>query len=148
MQLEPPAFSTFLRYRRRRCHHPTTTTNPPPSHATVATTRPRHHPRNPLIKSTTTTTYLPKACQIHALILTSIPIYSQTPFVYNHVISMYVRSGSLSDARKVFDKMRVRNVISYNSMIAAYAREYGCVGLGFEVVLGIGFWGCVFMEWL
>ncbi|GAB2259825.1 hypothetical protein Droror1_Dr00010680 [Drosera rotundifolia] len=101
---------------------------PPPQHDPIITLATH------LIKSTTTTTYLPKARQIHALILTSIPIYSQTPFVYNHVISMCVRSGSLSDARKVFDKMPVRNVVSYNSMIAAYAKENGCVGLGFEVV--------------
>ncbi|XP_057816438.2 pentatricopeptide repeat-containing protein At3g12770-like [Cryptomeria japonica] len=39
------------------------------------------------------------------------------------LIHMYVKCGSLVDARKVFDYMRERDVVSWNTIIAAYRRH-------------------------
>ncbi|KAI3716252.1 hypothetical protein L6452_23464 [Arctium lappa] len=41
------------------------------------------------------------------------------------LIDMYCKCGSLEDARMVFDKLKNKDVIAYNSMIAAYAM-HGC----------------------
>lgn len=38
------------------------------------------------------------------------------------LIQMYSKRGFVSDARKVFDGMSVRNVVSWNAMIAGYAK--------------------------
>lgn len=40
----------------------------------------------------------------------------------NHIINMYGKCGSLEDARKVFDAMQQRNVVSWTLMISGYAR--------------------------
>ncbi|CAM6066849.1 unnamed protein product, partial [Sphagnum tenellum] len=40
------------------------------------------------------------------------------------LVSMFAKCGSTQDARKVFDKMVVRNVVSWNAMINGYA-EHG-----------------------
>ncbi|OVA18008.1 Pentatricopeptide repeat [Macleaya cordata] len=41
--------------------------------------------------------------------------------VYNSLISMYSRCGSMEDAKKTFQEMPTRDVISYNSLIAGFA---------------------------
>lgn len=43
---------------------------------------------------------------------------------------MYAKSGSIEDARKVFDKLLTRDVVSWNSMLTAYAQH----GLGKEAI--------------
>ncbi|XP_024520666.1 pentatricopeptide repeat-containing protein At2g13600 [Selaginella moellendorffii] len=43
--------------------------------------------------------------------------------VTNALITMYGRCGSLSDARKVLESSSSRDVVSWNAMIAAYARN-------------------------
>eukprot|EP01018_Ginkgo_biloba_P012288 Gb_00683 [translate_table: standard] len=45
-------------------------------------------------------------------------------FMGNTLINMYLKCGSLIDARQVFDNMPERNVISWNLMIAEYV-QYG-----------------------
>lgn len=44
-----------------------------------------------------------------------------TTFLSNHLISMYLKCGSDVDARKVFDKIPVKNLFSYNNMLSGYA---------------------------
>ncbi|KAJ4972782.1 hypothetical protein NE237_005956 [Protea cynaroides] len=44
-------------------------------------------------------------------------------FVRNSLIDMYAKCNSLDDARRTFDAMTVRNVISYNAMIEGYVRQ-------------------------
>lgn len=44
--------------------------------------------------------------------------------VGNALLSMFVRCSSLKDARQVFDQMEVRDIISWNAMIAGYS-EHG-----------------------
>ncbi|XP_057871944.2 pentatricopeptide repeat-containing protein At1g15510, chloroplastic isoform X2 [Cryptomeria japonica] len=40
----------------------------------------------------------------------------------NRVINMYVKSGNLVDARKMFDNMKERDIVSWNTIIVAYRR--------------------------
>ncbi|KAJ7950650.1 Pentatricopeptide repeat-containing protein [Quillaja saponaria] len=51
-------------------------------------------------------------------------------FVGNTLLYMYAKSGSIEDARKVFDRLLKRDVISWNSMLIGYAHH----GLGKEAV--------------
>jgi pentatricopeptide repeat protein len=51
-------------------------------------------------------------------------------FLENSVLKMYCECGSLADARKVFDEMRERNLVSWNTIISAYA-ENGVFDKGF-----------------
>ncbi|XP_058096714.1 pentatricopeptide repeat-containing protein At1g62260, mitochondrial [Magnolia sinica] len=41
----------------------------------------------------------------------------------NKTISLLIRSGRLSEARRVFDEMLQRNVVTWNSMISGYVRQ-------------------------
>ncbi|XP_057826538.2 pentatricopeptide repeat-containing protein At3g09040, mitochondrial [Cryptomeria japonica] len=43
-------------------------------------------------------------------------------FFQNNLINLYVKCGSLVEARKVFDKMSEQDCVSWNLMIAAYRR--------------------------
>jgi pentatricopeptide repeat protein len=45
--------------------------------------------------------------------------------INNALISMYGKCGSLSEARRVFDAMGKRSVVTWNAMIAAYAQGEG-----------------------
>eukprot|EP01018_Ginkgo_biloba_P008632 Gb_28758 [translate_table: standard] len=44
-------------------------------------------------------------------------------FVGTALVDMYLKCGKIGTARKVFDKMPERNVVSWNSMIAGYAQN-------------------------
>eukprot|EP01018_Ginkgo_biloba_P013190 Gb_32456 [translate_table: standard] len=43
--------------------------------------------------------------------------------VENALVDMYAKCGSIEKARNVFDKMSLRNAVSWNTMIAGYARQ-------------------------
>ncbi|KAK6121672.1 hypothetical protein DH2020_044586 [Rehmannia glutinosa] len=43
--------------------------------------------------------------------------------VENALIDMYAKCGCLQDARKVFDEMQIKDVISWTSMMSAYGRS-------------------------
>ncbi|WRX30428.1 Jacalin-like lectin domain - like 2 [Theobroma cacao] len=45
------------------------------------------------------------------------------PFVETKLVSMYAKCGSFVDARKVFDKMKERNLYAWSAMIGACSRE-------------------------
>ncbi|KAM6564432.1 hypothetical protein CsatB_024430 [Cannabis sativa] len=75
-----------------------------------------------LVQKCTTVTSLNQARQLHALLLTTMTAVWQSPFLYNNIMSMYGRCGSVEDARKVFEKMPQRNVISFNALISACSR--------------------------
>ncbi|OVA18467.1 Pentatricopeptide repeat [Macleaya cordata] len=54
----------------------------------------------------------------------------------NHILNMYGKCGSLEDARKVFDTMLEKNLVSWTSMIAGYSqnrRERDAIGLYFKM---------------
>ncbi|XP_050208875.1 pentatricopeptide repeat-containing protein At4g33990 [Mercurialis annua] len=52
-------------------------------------------------------------------------------FVCNALIAMYAEFGSLGSARKVFDHMVVRDIVSWNSIIAAYEQNNDAVSARF-----------------
>ncbi|CAJ1960870.1 unnamed protein product [Sphenostylis stenocarpa] len=60
--------------------------------------------------------------QIHSLIIKK--NFSQNLFVSNGLINMYSKCGDLYDSMQVFHEMTRKNSVSWNSVIAAYAR-YG-----------------------
>eukprot|EP01018_Ginkgo_biloba_P019270 Gb_14391 [translate_table: standard] len=49
--------------------------------------------------------------------------FESNVFVGSAVVDMYVKCRSLENARKVFDKMPERNVVSWNAMISGYAHN-------------------------
>ncbi|KAI3442396.1 uncharacterized protein J3R85_001139 [Psidium guajava] len=51
--------------------------------------------------------------------------YDSDVFVGNSLVAMYGKCGRVDIARRVFDRMPERNVVSWSSMIGAYARN-GC----------------------
>ncbi|KAJ7973368.1 Pentatricopeptide repeat-containing protein [Quillaja saponaria] len=59
--------------------------------------------------------------QIHSLIIKKNFIYN--PFVNNGLVNMYSKCGDLVESIKVFYRMPQRNSVSWNSMIAAFARH-------------------------
>ncbi|CAL9124046.1 unnamed protein product [Musa textilis] len=50
-----------------------------------------------------------------------------TAFVGNTLVDMYAKSGSIQDARKIFDRVDKKDLVSWNSMLTAYA-QHGLVG--------------------
>ncbi|KAK7245163.1 hypothetical protein RIF29_39998 [Crotalaria pallida] len=59
--------------------------------------------------------------KIHDHILKS--RYQPDVILQNHILNMYGKCGSLKDARKVFDAMQQRNVISWTLMISGYSQN-------------------------
>uniref|UniRef100_A0A7N0UEL4 Pentatricopeptide repeat-containing protein n=1 Tax=Kalanchoe fedtschenkoi TaxID=63787 RepID=A0A7N0UEL4_KALFE len=51
-------------------------------------------------------------------------------YVNNALVSFYGRSGLVEDAVKVFDEMRVRDVVSWSSMIGCFVEN----GFGYDAV--------------
>jgi pentatricopeptide repeat protein len=54
--------------------------------------------------------------------------------VANALVHMYAKSGSIDDARRVFDRMKERNVITWNIMIGGLAQD-GCGRDAYELFL-------------
>ncbi|XP_010537149.1 PREDICTED: putative pentatricopeptide repeat-containing protein At5g52630 [Tarenaya hassleriana] len=48
--------------------------------------------------------------------------YDSDVFVGSSVVDMYAKCGGISDARKVFDEMPEKNVVSWSGMICGYAQ--------------------------
>lgn len=81
---------------------------------------------------------LQKGKQLHGLIYRrglEINVFTATA-----LIDMYSKCGSVKDAKKVFDRITVRNIASWNAMIGCYGK-YGLVDTSiklFERMLGDG----------
>lgn len=92
-----------------------------------------------LLQKCTSVTSLKRARQLHALILTTVTVNAQSPFLHNNVLSMYARCGSLGDSRMVFEKMPRRNLISFNALVAAYSRapDYAVSALKFSTQIAV-----------
>ncbi|KAL8143131.1 hypothetical protein V2J09_016163 [Rumex salicifolius] len=59
--------------------------------------------------------------QIHTIAVKK--SFGSNPFVSNGLINMYSKCGNLDEATKIFNKMPQTNSVSWNSMIAAFARH-------------------------
>nr|XP_004246925.1 pentatricopeptide repeat-containing protein At3g53360, mitochondrial [Solanum lycopersicum]XP_010326034.1 pentatricopeptide repeat-containing protein At3g53360, mitochondrial [Solanum lycopersicum] len=64
---------------------------------------------------------LPYARRVHTHILAS--NYQPDMIFQNHLLNMYGKCGSLKEARKVFDEMLERNLVSWTSIIAGYSQN-------------------------
>ncbi|CAO2824744.1 unnamed protein product [Amaranthus hypochondriacus] len=64
--------------------------------------------------------YLNYGCGVHGRIVKS--GLSSIIEIFNALIDMYGKCGKLGCARKVFDEMSQRDVVSYNALLGAYAR--------------------------
>ncbi|KAL3728277.1 hypothetical protein ACJRO7_032946 [Eucalyptus globulus] len=74
--------------------------------------------------------------QIHSLIIKR--SFFHIPFVSNGLINMYAKCGDIMESIKVFSRMPSRNLISWNSMINAFACHgdgYGALRLFEEMKL-------------
>ncbi|KAL5752838.1 hypothetical protein ACOSP7_023028 [Xanthoceras sorbifolium] len=106
----------------------------PPSHEASAIAT--------LVQICTSVISLKRARQLHALILTTATSFDvQSPYLHNNVLSMYGRCGALRDARRVFDRMPKRSLVSYNALIAAYSRDPNYANLGFRLMTQMEFEG-------
>ncbi|KAK4840441.1 hypothetical protein QYF36_008850 [Acer negundo] len=93
-----------------------------------------------LVQICSSVTTLKRARQLHAIILTTATFFDvQSPYLHNNVLSMYGRCGALRDARKVFDKMPNRSLVSYNALISACSRDPDYASLGFRLMTQIEF---------
>ncbi|KAJ0113467.1 hypothetical protein Patl1_02401 [Pistacia atlantica] len=102
----------------------------------------KHHNRLLLLlKSCSKTPSLRNTKPLHALVITLGPNSSQTTFLFNNVISIYASVGELSSARKVFDKMPEKNVVSFNTIISGYSR-CGYVGEAWRLFYDMRNCGC------
>eukprot|EP01018_Ginkgo_biloba_P032084 Gb_05882 [translate_table: standard] len=59
--------------------------------------------------------------EVHIKIITG--GYQSSVFVGSALVDMYVKCGSIENARNVFDKMPERDVVSWNAMIAGYTHN-------------------------
>ncbi|ESQ49539.1 hypothetical protein EUTSA_v10020234mg [Eutrema salsugineum] len=59
--------------------------------------------------------------QLHSLVIKR--RFSDNTFVNNGLINMYSKCGDLTDSLSVFRRMSKRNYVSWNSMIASFARH-------------------------
>ncbi|XP_059069475.1 pentatricopeptide repeat-containing protein At3g24000, mitochondrial-like [Cryptomeria japonica] len=64
---------------------------------------------------------------VHSFIAHRRFTFSTRTTIHNKLISLYVKCGSLVDARRLFDHMKERDRVSWNTIIAAYGR-HGCSG--------------------
>ncbi|XP_020213386.2 pentatricopeptide repeat-containing protein At3g53360, mitochondrial [Cajanus cajan] len=74
-----------------------------------------------LILACTNSRSLKYGKKIHDHILKS--NYQPNLVLQNHILNMYGKCGSLKDARKVFDAMQLRNVVSWTIMISGYSQN-------------------------
>ncbi|XP_057858340.2 pentatricopeptide repeat-containing protein At3g24000, mitochondrial [Cryptomeria japonica] len=63
--------------------------------------------------------------QIHACIIKT--GFEQTVPVDNAILDMYAKCGKIEDARKMFDGMPKRNLVSWNAIIAGYSQAEDCL---------------------
>ncbi|KAJ1415803.1 Tetratricopeptide-like helical domain superfamily [Sesbania bispinosa] len=76
-----------------------------------------------LLESCSTVRSLDTTKCLHALSITVGPIPKQSIFIHNNIISSYISLGEVLHARKVFDALQQRTVVSYNTLISAYGRS-------------------------
>ncbi|KAF2615495.1 hypothetical protein F2Q70_00013474 [Brassica cretica] len=95
--------------------------------------RPSHFSYSSIFGACSSTGFLEQGKWVHAYMIKSGE--KLVAFAGNTLIDMYAKSGSIHDARKIFDRLAKRDVVSWNSLLTAYAQH----GFGREAV-------CLFEE--
>ncbi|KAJ8436333.1 hypothetical protein Cgig2_005257 [Carnegiea gigantea] len=85
------------------------------------TTKPDGHALVQMIRNCMTQAHTSYGEQLHCYVLQS--GFSSNVFVSTALVSFYAKMVSLEDARKVFEEMPQRNVVSWNTMISGYAHS-------------------------
>eukprot|EP01018_Ginkgo_biloba_P019612 Gb_41533 [translate_table: standard] len=75
-----------------------------------------------LLRACVNKNFLPEGKLIHAHIIHT-GCKSEDIFLETKLVIMYTKCGSLVNARRVFEEMPERNVVSWTTMIAAYAKH-------------------------
>ncbi|CAK8533351.1 unnamed protein product [Lathyrus sativus] len=75
------------------------------------------------LESSSTFRSLDETKCLHALSITTPPIPNQSIFINNNIISSYIAHSNFTQARKVFDEMPKRTLVSYNTLITSYTRR-------------------------
>ncbi|KAK4438905.1 Pentatricopeptide repeat-containing protein [Sesamum alatum] len=84
----------------------------------------KHHRHMQLLHDPAKIRSLDEAKSFHALVITTGSFPTQEPvFLYNNLVFKYASLGDIHMARRLFDKMPERNVVSFNSMISCYSRD-------------------------
>ncbi|KAL8222941.1 hypothetical protein R6Q57_020340 [Mikania cordata] len=94
------------------------------SYSTIATSSSANSPWFPYIRTAIARTDLLCGKSVHALILTHGHTTSDR-FLTNNLINMYSKCGDLHFARQLFDEMPQRDLVTWNSILAAYATNCG-----------------------
>ena len=63
-----------------------------------------------------------KGEEIHAKIERK-DLISRNPYIRSSLVAMYAKCGFLVKARKVFDHLLVRNIVTWNALISGYAQQ-------------------------
>ncbi|CAN1827887.1 Pentatricopeptide repeat-containing protein At5g39350 [Linum perenne] len=69
---------------------------------------------------------------IHGQTLVSVSAFGSNSFVQNSLMSMYMRCGEKEVARKVFDVLEEKSVVSWNILINGYFRN-GCSNIALNI---------------
>ncbi|XP_042491168.1 pentatricopeptide repeat-containing protein At2g22070-like [Macadamia integrifolia] len=99
--------------------------------------KPDHVTFSVVLSSIASVANLSQGKQLHGFIVKT--PYGSNVFVETALIDVYSKSGSLEDARQVFDAMAEKNTVTWSSMIIAYAQN-GCgrdAIILFEKMLGL-----------
>lgn len=82
---------------------------------------PNHFTFASILKACANLSDLRKGDQVHSL---AVKLgFASVNCVGNSLINMYARSGQVEDARKAFDVLYEKNLISYNTIVDAYAKH-------------------------
>ncbi|CAL0325460.1 unnamed protein product [Lupinus luteus] len=98
------------------------------------------HQQHSLTPNSFTFPSLIKACSVHNAVQQGKQIHAHVlkfglgldTFALNNLIHMYVNFGYLGDARKLFDRMPVRTVVSWTTIISGYC-QWGLLDDAFDV---------------
>ncbi|KAH7416475.1 hypothetical protein KP509_14G093100 [Ceratopteris richardii] len=74
-----------------------------------------------VIGACTVSSDLPSSLRVHVSLITS--DHKEDTMVSNAIINMYGKCGSLENARIMFETMKERDVVTWSSMIGAYAQQ-------------------------
>ncbi|XP_057868346.2 pentatricopeptide repeat-containing protein At2g13600 [Cryptomeria japonica] len=89
-----------------------------------ARVKPNHFTLSSVLRACGSLAALEHGRQVHSYAIRDVAEF--TAFVRNTLITMYSECGSIGNARKIFEKMRERELVTWNAMIGGYAQHgYG-----------------------